>query len=1150
MIGLLLPAAHILMTHALDGIERAYLRGQVFIRSIIKDVQYRFLVPCLLGVSLCGFGQTSTLVTQNDDGTLTYAVDGDGNRLPDFAYAGYKLGKVPIPQNVPTAVTVSPVAGDDTSNIQAAIDQVEALSLDSNGFRGVVLLSAGVYDVSSTLQISSSGVVLRGEGAGQDGTVIFHAGTDSEDTVHIGGGSLVMTEVGSVTSAYVPVGQKTLLLSDVSGLTTGQSIAVICKHTQQWINALGLASYWTNPAELDIRWERVITAINTSTKEITLDAPLTSIIDQQNGYAQAIVCEVADTRVTNIGIEDILFVSDYDRSELDGYGYYNDEDHANTGIHFTQAKDCWVQRCTGFFYHGSFVYCWTNCNRITVQDCAMLDGVSHDTPNVHAGGKEYAFCMNGSNILVQRCFARGARHAFITNGPKSNIAFLDCYSLNGHLAPEPHQLWTSAVAYDNVYSDSQFKLEGNLSLHGQKAANSILWNCFSDSTQSWNPEIQLNHAPGTLAKNWVVGCIIDGVHTDPAITNLYSFGPDGFVESTDVHVKPRSLFMAQSRDMNGEASVYALATNDQYISDQAVYNRLLARYGAYAMFGDPENLFSWLPDTPPYEPTLAEQGYISLLDEADAIDNWSNCIGVSSPVYMGSTSAKWDGVNLDTWKQMKPANLPSDWSGYGVLSFRAYSAVNNGARFVITVTSKGVNGDSDYYMYAVDVNWTGWKTIAIPFTSFTKAGSPVGWHKIDGLTFCNKGYGAIVKSDTELYLDGVTVGSDTTAIHEAEDKTASAYSNLRTGSWASGDKFQDMFRSPSAYVEWDSVNGMTGGSFLLHFTYANGDTYNRPCTVLVNDTAIGSVDFVPTGGWSTPNVASIVVPLDSGNNVVRLQASNASGGPDFDRMDVAVGPTTSLVSLYEAEDYSSVKDSNSRTGSWASGGKFQDMYLATDSYVEWDYVTTGQAETAILLFTYANGSTYDRPCNAVVNGSTLATLNCASTGSWSTPGMAFVAANLNAGPNTVRLQAASAATGVDLDKLEVLTAFASYEAENYTAVNASNTRTGSWASGGKFQDMYQSPTSYVEWNAIESAGGTAILTFTYANGSTYDRTCNVIVNGTPADTVRFSPTGGWSSTGIEAVAVPLASGNNAIRLQAANANGGPDFDNMTVTPIP
>lgn len=784
-----------------------------------------------------GTGGYSSLVSRNDDGTLQYSTDQNGNRLPDFSYVGYKLGQEPIPGNIPVAVTLSPVTGDNLTNIQNAVDYVGSLPLNGDGFRGVVLLKAGIYQVSGTINITDSGVVIRGEGAGGNGTVIFHAGTDQETTIYIapGGGGIGLTKVTDITDNYIPVGADTFQLDDVAGLSVGQNIFIRCNHTQKWIDDMLLTSYW-NTADMLINWERVIIAIDSGTKQITVDAPLTSIVDRQNGYAQAEVYSIGmDVRLRNVGIENILFVSDYDRTEVDAYGNYNDEDHASNAIYFVQAKDCWVQRCIGFFYYKSFVSAWQNCYRLTVQDCAMYDGVSLDTPNVHAGSREYYFNMNGSNILVQRCYSRGARHAYISNGPKSNISFLHCYSYAGHLSSEPHQHWTSAFLLDNVYSDSQFKLHGNnAGDHGQQAANCALWNCVSENTRQYEPEIYLNSPMLNLGTNWVIGCLINGLHSDPPIENVNNYGDDGFVESTDTHVEPKSIYMAQFRDRCGDAVQYANVTNNQYISNYAVYNNMFDKYSSAPTFGDPSNLAAWLPDTPAYNASIADQGYISLLDENQSILNWTNAVVSTSQYSSGSVSAFWDGVNQDAYNIMELTELPSDWSNCNTLKFSMYSAVANDASFAIIVKSKNTGG-AGYYRYMVNVDWSGWKEFNIPFSAFNSLNSPVGWNKIDSISFYNKGHGSIIKSDTELYVDGLCLKNSAQNILMDDADSLANWTNVSpcfsyyisgciSAKWyqPNVDAYNYIVQEYAAPVDWSSYDTL---KFSMYSTVANDASY-------------------------------------------------------------------------------------------------------------------------------------------------------------------------------------------------------------------------------------------------------------------------------------------------------------------------------------
>ena len=61
----------------------------------------------------------SAIVFGDSEGRLVYVPDAEGNRIPDFSYAGYRAGEAELP-NVATVQTVAPIEGDDTAQIQAA----------------------------------------------------------------------------------------------------------------------------------------------------------------------------------------------------------------------------------------------------------------------------------------------------------------------------------------------------------------------------------------------------------------------------------------------------------------------------------------------------------------------------------------------------------------------------------------------------------------------------------------------------------------------------------------------------------------------------------------------------------------------------------------------------------------------------------------------------------------------------------------------------------------------------------------------------------------------------------------------------------------------------------------------------------------------
>jgi hypothetical protein len=95
--------------------------------------------------------QTSTLVSVGSNGKLVYTADSKGNKVPDFSGVGYLNSESPIP-TVGVVRTIFPVSGDNLTNVQNAINEVAALPLDANGFRGTILFKAGKYLILKSLK--------------------------------------------------------------------------------------------------------------------------------------------------------------------------------------------------------------------------------------------------------------------------------------------------------------------------------------------------------------------------------------------------------------------------------------------------------------------------------------------------------------------------------------------------------------------------------------------------------------------------------------------------------------------------------------------------------------------------------------------------------------------------------------------------------------------------------------------------------------------------------------------------------------------------------------------------------------------------------------------------------------------------------------
>lgn len=90
-------------------------------------------------------------------------------RLPDFSHAGYHAGEIPIP-TLPQVTNVKDLGckgdgiTDDTRAFQAALDAAAP---------GALFVPKGRYLLTGQLILRRSGVVIRGEGSGADGTRLY-----------------------------------------------------------------------------------------------------------------------------------------------------------------------------------------------------------------------------------------------------------------------------------------------------------------------------------------------------------------------------------------------------------------------------------------------------------------------------------------------------------------------------------------------------------------------------------------------------------------------------------------------------------------------------------------------------------------------------------------------------------------------------------------------------------------------------------------------------------------------------------------------------------------------------------------------------------------------------------------------------------------
>ncbi|BFT73727.1 discoidin domain-containing protein [Paenibacillus sp. P36] len=493
------------------------------------------------------------IVYLNQNGKLAYVPDYKGNRVIDFSNAGYGGGGIPLP-DVPIVLTIEPIEGDNTVHIQHALDRISALPLSPDGFRGAVLLRKGIYPVSGQLRIRASGVVLRGEGADEKGTLLYATGTMKRSVIDIQGASApeLLTETSaSITDLYVPSGSRSLHVEDSSGFRPGDTVKVLRFGNERWIHAIGMDSIRSRPvtggtvqwSPFELAFDRVITQIDGNC--ITLDAPIANAIEQRWGSGEIVKYDDAG-RIERIGVEHLRIDVTYDPSvketSMDGNEgsatYLADENHAITGVYIDRVKHAWVRNVAGFHLQHALVQVERDTKWTTVQDCAVSDFIS-----IITGGRRYSFHLVGELALVQRVYSEGARHAFTVDsrvaGPN---VFFDCKSKQDYNTSEPHHRWSVGCLYDNVNGRIHIQDRAWLgSGHGWAGANYVTWNTRNELVSQQPPTAQ-NYAFGHVGKKGKA-----------LLPNAYDPRPknDAFWDSFGTHVRPRSLYLQQLEDRIG-----------------------------------------------------------------------------------------------------------------------------------------------------------------------------------------------------------------------------------------------------------------------------------------------------------------------------------------------------------------------------------------------------------------------------------------------------------------------------------------------------------------------------------------------------------------------------------------------------------------------
>src|SRR5215211_3080095 len=295
----------------------------IFCRNIISafndiiTMNKKLMIPfsLLLSIIICVSFHAkqewqSKFVQVDKNGSLNYTPDEQGNIIPDFSRVGYYGGDQDIP-HVAIVKTIYP-STNAQSDIQAAIDEVAKKTPDKNGFRGTIFLKKGTYRIPGSIRVSTSGIVLRGEGDTENGTRLIATAKTQDPLLSVsgtGGISEIKNSREKITDEYVPVGSFSFSVTDAKSFQKGDRIIVYRPGTDAWVHALKMdqiverkgTKQW-KAEEYNFTFERAVTKIEGN--KIFIDNPIVMPMESKYGGGEIFKYNF-DGRIFNVGIEQI-----------------------------------------------------------------------------------------------------------------------------------------------------------------------------------------------------------------------------------------------------------------------------------------------------------------------------------------------------------------------------------------------------------------------------------------------------------------------------------------------------------------------------------------------------------------------------------------------------------------------------------------------------------------------------------------------------------------------------------------------------------------------------------------------------------------------------------------------------------------------------
>jgi hypothetical protein len=418
-----------------------------------------------------------------DTGKLTAAdvVGPDGIVYPNFTMTGV-LGGIPDVNNASIrsqyaifdVTTYGAVANDSNDDSTAITNAINAAKNHSNsGGKSIVYFPAGIFRVTSGNLIDKSNVVI--DGAGRDQTIIqIHGGTNGGKVFEFKGSvNYAVPYRYLVQTQNTPRGSTVLKVDNATGhqvgdwirlypieTLAGDTVSVRYSTPEKGVTFINNQS--SNIDHLGRSFYAKVTAVSTSTNELTIDRPTTH---------EYFADEKVEVRRFNMvqfsGVQDI---------RIEGMSSTIKLDH----VSFEATANCWLKNV-----HIKKPLNWpvvgmSNIVNTEFRDC-WFDG---SWAEINSGGNSYlgwTGWAGSSHNLMENCTANDLRHMAVFQWSTASVVRNCSFSGSTITSPQLH----GHYPFDNMVESTTFNFNTSTAYwvdwaasltHGPNGPRNVLYN--------------------------------------------------------------------------------------------------------------------------------------------------------------------------------------------------------------------------------------------------------------------------------------------------------------------------------------------------------------------------------------------------------------------------------------------------------------------------------------------------------------------------------------------------------------------------------------------------------------------------------------------------------------------------------------------------